>query len=262
MDEFQELKKKWIYNFVVSPKTNLVDKPEWYLKYTVRWIHEHIDSVDNKKEFILSMLDLVMIRLANDKLDDVEILVHTYNEVVSFTRIIRKILGENVYRDTDDKYDLMGVFSTQSNFGKIVDVEWESASSNFKQLKLSPNRWDRVLDDQFVDPYKMPRCIDQFLMLINAIKERTECFRQKDCQLALIELQCSLFDKLLTFLKKSNHRESSSINFLKIMIKEKHFLPQQQLDNSILLAKIEKLAYDYREFYYELVESQGYNNIK
>lgn len=262
MEEFQELKKKWIYNFVVSPKTNLVDKPEWYLKYTVRWIHEHIDLVENKKEFILSMLDLVMIRLANDKLDDDRILIHTYNEVVSFTKIIRRILGEDIYKNIDDKYDLMGIFSTEKNFEKIADVEWACAYSNFKQMSLSPNRWDRVLDDRFVDPYKMPRCIDQFLMLINAIKDRAECFRQKDCQLTLIELQCSLFARLLAFLKKTNYQVSSCVNLLKIMIKEKHFLPQQQLDNPILLAKIEKLADDYREYFYELVEEQSPYNIK
>lgn len=243
MDKYPELKKKWVYNFIVSPKTNLVEKPEWYLKYTVQWIHEFIDNVEDKRAFILSMLDLVMMRLGNDKFaEDDNILVHTYNEVVSFTRIVRRILGEDIYQATDEKYDLMGVFSTEKIFEKIADAEWACAYTNFKQISRSPNRWDRVLDDRFEDKYNIPKCVDQFLMLIIAIKERAECFRVKDCQLALIELQCSLFDKLLTFLEDSDSVTADVVKLIKIIIKEKHFLPQEQIDNSIISSKIDKLS--------------------
>lgn len=312
---YDQIRKKWIYNFIVSPKTNLIEKPEWCLNYSLKIIHDNIDEIEAKskinpsqkngvnakEEFILSMLELIMTRLERDiktisssgnKKD--EILVHIYNEVIQFTKIIKQLLGDS-FSHLQDRHDLLSVFSNQNLFEKIVDIEWNCAEKNLEAITQSANRWERILQDDFVDLYKVPKCVDSFLMLINSITERVECFQQLDCQFKLIELQCYLFKKFLTFLKmsasKSSEASSSSliiiseifsglstdystcdtssrvpmiingISFLKLVLREHCFIPKQLIENldPTLLDQANELASNYRDFYHELLQTYNEN---
>lgn len=297
----EPIKKKWVYNFLISPKTRNIEKPEWYLNQTLKWIYENIDHVNDvvesdgnnmKYKFIISLLELVMVRLKDDisKISEFTIensrneaiLVHTYNEVIQFTKVIKKLLGDG-YQNLNEKCDLMSVFSSKTIFEKIAEVEWDYAEKNIKHISNSPIRWDSVLDSEFVDHYKVPRCVDYLLMLLNSVTERVECFRQYDCQFTLIELQCSLLSKFLTFLKKSTEtsptgvnilsdmlflsnqstidltrllRILNGVNFLRLLLKERSFIPASltgdKLDSTIA-NKVDRLAQDYRKFFDQLV---------
>lgn len=312
MDQVRSLigpiRKKWVYHFIISSKTNNIEKPEWYLNQTLRWIYEKIDTIESrvklnpasdsgcqnvKHMFIVCMLELPMMRLAEDikKISNSEtvehpinevLLVHTYNEVMQFCKVISQLLGD-CYYDLDDKSDLLSVFSDQKLFERIIDIEWEYAGTNLTQITDSPIRWNPVLEGEFVDNYKIPRCVDRLLMLIKSITERVECFQQIDCQFKLIELQCYLLNKFLTFLRKSTEsspismdlisdilfvkdestidltrvlRILNGVNFLRLVLKEKFFIPSNVIDNldTSLLEKSNKLALDYKLFFYKLVE--------
>lgn len=300
------IKKKWVFHFIVSPKTNVIEKPEWYLNQTLKWIHEHIDTIESKvkldsklttgslnvrHQFILSMVELAMLRLKEDmnKISDnldqnihnEAILTHTYNEVILFTKVIRQLLGKN-YSNIDDRYDLLSVFSDQKLFETIIDIEWEHSEKNLNEITTSLAKWEPVLQGDFVDNYKIPRCVDSLLMLIKSISERVECFRQLDCKFKLIELQCFLFNQFLTFLKQSTESTPASmsilsdmlffgeestidltrilrilngVNFLRLVLKERYFISDDvisQLDAS-LLEKCNKLAQDYKTLFYKLI---------
>lgn len=296
------LEKKWVYHFMVSPKTNIIDKPEWYLGQTLKWIYENIDTVESKikldsseeakcphvkHKFILFMLELAMRRLTKD-MNDISklesevrrelVLVHTYNEVIQFVKVIRQLLGD-CYLNMDEKYDLLLVFANQELFEELVTIEWEYAEKNLKDITKSPTRWEPVLEGEFADTYKIPRCVDRLLMLTNSITERVQCFRQLDCQFKLIELQCHLLIKFLSFLKKSTSSSGISlaglallsddssidmsrisqvfngVNFLRLVLKERFFLPSNLIDNldKTLLDKANKLTRDYQEFFDKLV---------
>lgn len=302
----EPIKKKWVYHFIISPKTNLLEKPEWYLNQTLKWIYEHIDVVDSKikldnqsskcknarHKFILCMIELPMMRLSKDMkkvsiclVEDIHseaILIHTYNEVTQFVKVIRKLL-DDCYSDIDDQYDMLSVFSNHDLFEKIIDIEWEYAQKNLKEIINSTIRWDPVLEGEFVDNYKIPRCVDRLLMLVKSISERMECFRQLDCQFKLIELECFLFNKFLKFLTKSVEPPNSGkniltdmllfsedsstidltrilrilngVNFLRLVLKEKFYIPGYvipDLDPS-LMDKSDQLAKSYRLFFYQLV---------
>lgn len=300
---FEPIKKKWVYNFLISPKTRNIEKPEWYLNQTLKWIYDHIDSVEEKvrtrtedenlkHKFLHLILELVMIRLNEDmsRISDFSIdqtkneniLIHTYNEVVQFLTVIRKLLGDS-YHDLDEKCDLMSVFATKDLYEKIIEVEWDYAEKNLKEITRSPVRWDPVLESEFVDIYKVPRCVDYLLMLLRSITERVECFRQNDCQFTLIELQCSLLNKFLLFLRKSTESQPggmnilsdmlllsdqstidltrlskilNGLNFLRLILKERSFIPARLLDTAFdpaLLKKVDKLTQDYRKFFDQLV---------
>lgn len=312
MDQVREfiepIKKKWVYHFIISPKTNLLEKPEWYLNQTLKWIYEHIDVVDAKikltnnqdskctnvkHKFILCMIELAMIRLSKDMkkvsmclTEDIHseaILIHTYNEVVQFVKVIRRLM-EDCYPNIEEQYDMLLVFSKNDLFEKITDIEWEYAEKNLKEITNSTIRWDPVLEGEFVDNYKIPRCVDRLLMLVKSISERMECFRQLDCQFKLIELECCLFNKFLMFLNKSVEAPQSSkniltdmlffgensstidltrilrilngVNFLRLILKEKFFIPVDVIPklDSTLKDNSDQLAIDYRSFFYQLVE--------
>lgn len=312
MDELRKymapIEKKWVYHFIVSPKTSVLDKPEWYLGQTLKWIYEHIDIVESKiklnimdatkccnvkHKFIKCMLELAMRRLTGDmrkisndfSADDIRreiILVHTYNEVMQFTKVIRQLLGD-CYKDLDDKYDLLSVFADQDLFEELMQIEWEYAEKNLKDITRSATRWQPVLEGDYDDEYKAPRCVDRLLMLTNSITERVQCFRQLDCQFKLIELQCYLFNKFLSFLKRSTESSPVSrnlitgflllsddstidltrtlcilngVNFLRLVLEERSFIPKgviSDLDKT-LLDKSNRLVQDYKEFFNRLVE--------
>lgn len=311
----EPIKKKWVYHFIISSKTNVLEKPEWYLNQTLKWIYEHMDVVESKvklkptedgkccnirHKFILCMVELAMKRLTLDMSkisDNLEedihneaILIHSYNEVVQFTKVIRQLLGK-CYSNLSADHDLLSVFSHQKLFEKIIDVEWEHAERNLKNITSSQSRWEPVLDGDFVDNYKIPRCVDCFLMLIRSITERVECFLQLDCQFKLIELQCSLFNKFLSFLKRSSEsspvglktipsilffgdestidlttilRIMNSVNFLRLILKDQTsdndikscYIPNNVMDNldATLLDNTRQLAKDYEVFFYKLVD--------
>lgn len=295
MDEIiNVIRKRWVFHFIISPKTNSLDKPEWYLNQTLKWIYEHIDSVEAnmKNKLILAMVELAMKRLSRDMkkvsmclIEDIHseaILIHTYNETIQFVKVIRRLL-EDCYPDIDGRYDMLSVFSTYDLFEKIIDIEWEYAEKNLKEITNSTVRWDPVLEGEFVDNYKIPRCVDRLLMLIKSISERMDCFRQLDCQFKLIELECFLFNKFLKFLKKSVEDPQSSkniltdmlffaedsstidltrilrilngVNFLRLILKEKFFIPSDVITklDPTLRDDSDQLAKDYRSFFYQLV---------
>lgn len=303
------IKKRWVYHFIISPKTSVLDKPEWYLNQTLKWIHEHIDDVESKVElntsqlerfkhyspkqvFILSMIELAIVRLKKDmkgisksseKDISMPILIHTYNEVIQFVKVIRQLLGSERYSQLDEPYDILSVFSNDSLFETIVDVEWEYAERILRETTSLDNSWAPVLEGDFVDSFKIPRCIDRFILQIKSITERVECFKQLDCQFKLIELQCFLFNKFLSFLKKSVdstparmnilsdilffgeqstidqnriERVQNGVNFLRLLLIEKFFIPPElgQNLNPDLVEKYEKLTHDYKSFHTKLVD--------
>lgn len=304
----EPIRKKWVYHFIISSKTNNIEKPEWYLNQTLKWIYEKIDTIESKVRleanrdasgcrsvkhmFIVCMLELPMMRLTKDikkisnnsedqSLNEV-LLVHTYNEVMQFCKVIRQLLGD-CYNDLDEKTDLLSVFSDRRLFEKIIDIEWEYASKNLAEITDSPIRWDPVIEGEFVDNYKIPRCVDRLLMLVRSITERVECFLQIDCQFQLIELQCYLLNKFLKFLRESTGNSSKSmdlisdllllkdestidltrvlkilngVNFLRLALKVKFFIPKNVIPNLdvTLEEKSKKLTMDYKLFYENLVK--------
>lgn len=300
----EPIRKKWVYHFIVSPKTSLIEKPEWYLNQTLKWIHDHIDTVESKsgpKEsdkaearhlFILCMLELVQMRLnkdlrrISDRIDEDHhyeaILIHTYNEVIIFTKIIRQLLCDR-YNDLEDQHDIMSEFAEQKLFEKIMDVEWEYSKKNLKEITAHDSKWDPVLEGDYVDYYKIPRCVDRFLLQIKSITERVECFLQLDCQFQLIDLQCSLLNKFLTFMKQSTEpstvsksiisdflllsdestidlsrilRVLNGVNFLRLILKERCFIPTRVLDNldKTLQERLNKVTQDYKIYFNKLID--------
>lgn len=269
----EPIKKKWVYNFIVSPKTNLVDKPEWYLNQTLKQIYENIDVIESrikittkdcnlKHQFIFSMIELATMRLKRDtkaiKEND-ELLIHTYNEIIEFTKVIRQLLGQSFLK-ISDKHDMLSTFSGRDLFERIVDIEWKYAEKNLKDITTSQHAWEPILDGDYLDYYKIPRCVDSFIMLLTSISQRTECFRRLDCKLKLIELQCFLLKKFLSFLKSSSEHEQvkNGANFIRLVLKEKTFTPKDIVENldEFLCNEIEKLTLSYKNLYYNLLERE------
>lgn len=201
------------------------------------------------------------------------VLIHTYNEVIQFIKVIRNLLKDS-YNELDDKHDLMSVFADQKTFEKISEIEWEYALKNISEITSSDNKWDPVLDGEFLDYYKVPRCVDRFLLQIKSFSERVDCFRQIDCKFQLIDIQCDLFDRFLNFLRKSSEasginifffteepdinlsRILNGVNFLRLILQEKALIEpdlRPKLDRSIM-SKLEKITDDYVTYRNRLIE--------
>lgn len=255
-DPIKHYRKRFIYHFVMSPKTSLVGKPEWYLNTILKWIDEV--NISLRHQFMLAMLELAHMRLSKDikAIDKPQLQVHTYNEVISFVKIIKRHVGDDRYQELNGQHDLMAVFSESKLFEAIIDIEWDYSTKNINSIIRSDDRWDTILNDNFVDRYRIPKCVDRFLLQIKSIEERVECFKQIDCQYQLIDLQLGLFSKFHKFLKSSlTCNESldksiftSGVDYLHVLLRDKLFIPESirhQLDKT-LRDKLNKLEQGYR----------------
>jgi len=267
----EPISRRFIYHFMVAPRTATIQKPEWYLRQNLKWIHRELDNIkgaETRSLFILGMLELAHKRLSRDVktfldlLDQQQqqqfverLLIHTYNEVVDYTKVIKQLLGDQ-YKDLEEKHDMMALFSHQKLFQIIIDVEWDHAITNLKQITRADDKWDSVLQGDYVDYYKIPRCTDRFLLLMKAISERVECFRQTDCQFQLIDQQCLLFNKFLDTMKQATESSTvgkniftdmflladdtidlskilkvlNGLNFLRLILQEKCFIPKELIN--------------------------------
>lgn len=305
-DIFEKIQKKWVYHFIISPTTNIIEKPEWYLNQTLKWIHSNLDTLESKirqshndekrieirRLFIVRMLELPHRRLKKDldtlipRLDEdsksESILIHAYNEVIQFIKSIKHLLGDYYYK-IDEKQDMMALFSHQNLFERIINVEWDNARRNLRDINSSESKWDPVLDGDYQDYYKIPKCVDRFLLQIKALSERVECFLQLDCQYQLVDLQSYLFKKFMENMKQTTESSTISkniftdmffitddttidlskilrvlngVNFLKLILRERCFI-SSELDENLdkdLSAKLTKTTEEYSVYLNKLID--------
>ncbi|CRK95451.1 CLUMA_CG008920, isoform A [Clunio marinus] len=215
------------YHFMSSRQTNRPDKPEYYFTQILSWAkdnHHFVSEIfqapanracacDNiRLEFIRGLVQLTIEKLLQDIEEisfDEQLFAHLIDEILSFEQDLKSTLS---YPNTLPS--AVNVLTQPFFFTKWLSIE-EKFTSDKIDLILSDENMPWSMLDSFgftnitsphtaltieakeeldLDEIKIPKCSDQFVRLLEAMKERYCILPQPSHQLQFLELQIELID--------------------------------------------------------------------
>lgn len=232
------------YHFRGSRQTNRIDKPEYFFTQILNWArdnHHFVSEIfqapatracasDNiRLEFIRGLVQLTIEKLLQDIEEiclDEQLFAHLIDEILSFEQDVRSSLS---YPNTLPS--AVNVLTQPFFFPKWISIE-EKFTSEKMDLILSDDNapWEmldpfgfagsitaasmNVHDDLELDELKIPKCADQFVRLLEAMKERYCILPQPMHQLQFLELQIELIDNFRRRLVQLHNTSVSTLNIL------------------------------------------------
>ncbi|XP_065905193.1 RAD50-interacting protein 1-like isoform X2 [Dysidea avara] len=221
----EPLIKRFTYHFTGHKKTNCIEKPEWFLSQVLAWIRDHIPfleeriqplmegvvfngrMVDVRVEFIRCLLQEVDNKLQHDLhqvLSNETVMAHTIDELLSFERELRTLLG--YYRPMPG---CLGVILEPSNFQQWIALERKYTVERIDSIARAPLAWDlqykEVVD---VDASKVTVCAEQLMSLMASITDRYKLLESAPHQIDFVLLQLELLNEFHRDLTDESKRES------------------------------------------------------
>ncbi len=215
------------YHFMNSRPTNRPDKPEYFFTQILNWAKENHRFVSEifqtpatkacineniRLEFIRGLVQLTMEKLVNDieeiSFDD-QLFAHLIDEILSFEQDLKTMLAY-----PNNLPSAINVLTQAMYFNKWLAIE-EKFTSEKMDLILSDENNPWYMLDPFgftnitspltaavlsaeeeleLEEIKIPRCADQFVRLLEAMKERYCILPQPAHQLQFLQLQIELID--------------------------------------------------------------------
>lgn len=235
------------YHFMGSRQTNRPDKPEYYFTQILNWArdnHHFVSEIfqapakracasDNiRLEFVRGLVQLTIEKLIDDieeiSLDE-QLFAHLIDEILSFEQDIKSTLSY-----PSNLPSAVNVLTQPFFFTKWLSIE-EKFTSDKMDLILSDDNspWDMLdpfgfknltsphtaqtmhaQEELELDELKIPKCADQFVRLLEAMKERYCILPQPAHQLRFLELQISLIDNFRRRLVQLHKTSVSTLNIL------------------------------------------------
>lgn len=236
------------YHFMGTRQTNRPDKPEYFFTQILNWAkdnHHFIGEVlqtpakracasDNiRLEFVRGLVQLTIEKLLQDieeiSLDE-QLFAHLIDEILSFEQDLKSMLSY-----PNNLPSAVNVLTQPFFFKKWLSIE-EKFTSDKMDLILSDDNlpWEMLdpfgfkhitspisaaatmnaHDDLELDELKIPKCSDQFVRLLEAMKERYCILPQPQHQLQFLELQIELIDN---FRRRLVQLHKTSVNTLDIL---------------------------------------------
>ncbi|CAO1304372.1 unnamed protein product [Diamesa tonsa] len=220
-------KLRFEYHFMGTRQTNRPDKPEWFFTQILSWAKDnHIfvgeifqDAAnracvsDNiRLEFVRGLVQLTIVKLLQDIEEmcmDEQLFAHLIDEILSFEQDLKSLMN---YPSTLPS--AISVLTQPFYFTKWLSIEEKFTSEKMDQILNDENNPWELLDpfgfnhitspltaasmntdsDMELDDLKIPKCADQFVRLLEAMKERYCCLPQPKHQLLFLGLQIELID--------------------------------------------------------------------
>ncbi|XP_014094433.1 RINT1-like protein isoform X2 [Bactrocera oleae] len=233
--------QRFQFHFMGVRQTNRLDKPEWYFTQILNWSKEAhifvgrtfqqstikagIVDYNIRLEFIRGLVQMIIEKLTADIEDisrDEHLFAHLLDETLAF------------------EAELRGNFGYPSSFPSVICVitqpayllKWISLEERFCAEKMDlilqgDDAWTIIDPFMYDNDLKIPKCVDQFIRLLEAIKERYGTLIQPGQQLQFLSLQLELienFRRRLVQLFSSGVIEIISIlnaiNYLSLVLNE------------------------------------------
>lgn len=228
-------------------QTNRPDKPEYFFTQILNWARDNQHFVseifqapakracasDNiRLEFVRALVQLCIEKLLSDIeeicLDD-HLFAHLIDEILSFEQDIKSVLSYpnnlpsavnvitqpsllNKWLHIEEKFtsDKMDIILSDDN------IPWEMLDPFGFASLTSPNTAASInsQEDLELDELKIPKCADQFVRLLEAMKERYCILPQPQHQLQFLELQIELIDNFRRRLVQLHNVSVSTLNIL------------------------------------------------
>lgn len=235
------------YHFMGSRQTNRPDKPEYFFTQILNWArdnHHWVNEIfqspakracacDNiRLEFIRGLVQLTIEKLLQDieeiSLDE-QLFAHLIDEILSFEQDIKSTLSY-----PNNLPSAVNVLTQPFFFQKWISIEQKFTSDKMDLILSDDNMPWQMLDpfgftnltsphtaatmnphdDLELDELKIPKCADQFVRLLEAMKERYCILPQPMHQLQFLELQIDLIED---FRRRLVQLHNTSVNTLNIL---------------------------------------------
>jgi RAD50-interacting protein 1 len=228
-------------------QTNRPDKPEYFFTQVLNWAKDNHHFVSEifqtpakracaseniRLEFIRGLVQLCIEKLLLDieeTILDEQLFAHLIDEILSFEQDLKSILSypsmlpsavtvltqPNFFKKwlsieekfTSDKMDL--ILSEENNPWEMLDpFGYKTITSPITAAAMTSH------DDLDLDELKIPKCADQFVRLLEAIKERYCILPQPHHQLQFLELQIELIDNFRRRLVQLHNTSVTTLNIL------------------------------------------------
>ncbi|XP_062549793.1 RINT1-like protein [Armigeres subalbatus] len=198
---------RFTFHFFGNKQTNRLDKPEWYFTQILAWAKENhvfvgqnfqtpaikagVDNHNVRLEFIRGLVQLAIEKLIDDIdsiCQDEALFSHLIDEILSFEQELKSTLG---YPSSFPS--AVSVLIQPKYLVKWMAIEEKFTTDKMDAMLKSVDPW-KFLDPANLDDMKIPCCADQFIRLLDAIRERYCSLPQPGQQLQFLELQLELID--------------------------------------------------------------------
>lgn len=235
------------YHFMGTRQTNRPDKPEYFFTQILNWAkdnHHFVNEVlqapakracaseNIRLEFVRGLVQLTIEKLLQDIQEismDEQVFAHLIDEILSFEQDLKSMLSY-----PNNLPSAVNVLTQPFFFKKWLSIE-EKFTSDKMDLILSDDNlpWEMLdpfgfknitspisaatmnaHDELELDELKIPKCSDQFVRLLEAMKERYCILPQPNHQLQFLELQIELIDN---FRRRLVQLHKSTVNTLDIL---------------------------------------------
>lgn len=214
------------YHFMKNRPTNRPDKPEYFFTQVLNWgkdNHHFVSEIfqtsatraciseNIRLEFIRGLVQLTIEKLVNDieeiSFDD-QLFAHLIDEILSFEQDLKTMLAY-----PNNLPSAVSVITQPTYLSKWLLIEEKFTSDKMDIILSDENNPWHMLDpfgfthitspltasfineeDLELDELKIPKCADQFVRLLEAMKERYCILPQPAHQLRFLELQIELVD--------------------------------------------------------------------
>ncbi|XP_055836997.1 RINT1-like protein isoform X1 [Episyrphus balteatus] len=203
----KQYRTRFLFHFTGTKQTNRLDKPEWYFTQILNWIKDtHLfvgrsfqpavvkaGRVDFniRLEFIRGLVQLSIEKLSSDIdeiCNDENLFAHLLDETLAFEAELRETFGYPASFPS-----AITVITQPTYLLKWISLEERFCADKMDQILQGYDPWT-LIDPGTYDELKIPKCADQFIRLLEAIKDRYYSLIQPGHQLQFLNLQLELID--------------------------------------------------------------------
>ncbi|XP_037952607.1 RINT1-like protein [Teleopsis dalmanni] len=201
-------RQRFTYHFTGTRQTNRLDKPEWFFTQILNWgkiahlfvgktfqqaaVNAGKVDLNIRLEFIRGLIQLTIEKLAADIEEisaDENLFAHLIDETLAFESEMRLAFGYPASFPSS-----ISVLTQPVYLLKWITLEEQFCAEKMDLILQSEHPWLFIDPNIFDDELKIPRCADQFMRLLEAIKDRYCALLQPGHQLQFLNLQLKLID--------------------------------------------------------------------
>lgn len=208
-------KKRFAYHFLQESKTNRLDKPEWYLTQVINWIKNHelfLEQITDpisarvsknhhstKLQFIYVLTGLAKRKMEFDlaqRAYDDKLFAHLFDETLIFTNELKSFLEEGEF-EIYTELNLVDLFVIEPYFSRLISLESKKTTQFIEKILSADDAWNCISNpkiDENLDSFKIPNCVDKFILLLQSITERFSFFHYLECKSSFVKLQLDSVD--------------------------------------------------------------------
>ncbi|XP_043651016.1 RINT1-like protein [Drosophila teissieri] len=234
-------RQRFTFHFTGTRQTNRLDKPEWFYTQILNWGKETHFFVGKtfqpsaikagkldynlRLEFMRGLVQLAIEKLAVDIeqiAQDELLFAHLLDETLAFESELRETFGYPASFPS-----AISVITQPMYLLRWISLEERFCAEKMDDILQAETPFQLIDPNTFEDDLKIPKCADQFMRLLDAIKDRYYGLIQPGHQLQFLHLQLELIDSFrrrLVQLHSSGAVPSipvlNAINYLVMVLRE------------------------------------------